>query len=175
MNKSVSVSILIVALSSTLIVGCDQDQKPSTLTSAPAVRKFKQATQIGGAVQNNSGVAKTGKVEVIEEKGHKITETMVKDGHFSLEIPADTALPLLLTYSAEDGKDKMVAAVIYDTVTRYYINPSTTAIAKAAKEMGGYTRANLDRATENTVHVPDSNKTSAGWRGDPTTQYGGWH
>lgn len=41
--------------------------------------------------------------------------------------------------------------------------------------MGGYTRANLVRAAEETVHVPDANKTSTGWRGDPTTQYGGWH
>jgi hypothetical protein len=51
----------------------------------------------------------------------------------------------------------------------------TTAIAKAAKTMGGYTRTNMVRAAEETVSVPEGNKTSTGWKGDPTTQYGGWH
>ena len=46
---------------------------------------------------------------------------------------------------------------------------------KAAKAMGGYNRANMIHAAENTVHTPDANKTTTGWRGDPTTQYGGWH
>jgi hypothetical protein len=80
-----------------------------------------------------------------------------------------------LTFSAESSEDKFVSAVIDNIITKYYINPSTTAIAKAAKDMGGYTRANMVRAAENTIHTPDANKTKTGWRGDPTTQYGGWH
>ncbi len=39
--------------------------------------------------------------------------------------------------------------------------------------MGGFTRANMILAAENTVHTPDANKTTTGWRGDPTTQNGG--
>jgi len=30
-------------------------------------------------------------------------------------------------------------------------------------------------AADSTVGVPDANKTSTGFRGDPTKQYGGWH
>jgi hypothetical protein len=80
-----------------------------------------------------------------------------------------------LNFSSETHPEKLVSVVLYDNVTKYFIDPSTTAIAKAAKAMGGYTRANLVRAAEDTTHTPDANKTTAGWRGDPTTQYGGWH
>jgi hypothetical protein len=114
-------------------------------------------------------------VEVTDETGRLITHVDVVDSHFSVEIPANTVLPILLTFSSESSTDKLVAVVIDDMMTLYFINPSTTAIAKAAKEMGGYTRANMTLAAENTVHTPDANKTTTGWRGDPTTQYGGWH
>ena len=73
------------------------------------------------------------------------------------------------------NSEQWMVAVVDEKISQYQINPATTAIAKAAKTMGGYTRANLVRAAEETVHVPDANKTSTGWRGDPTTQYGGWH
>jgi hypothetical protein len=114
-------------------------------------------------------------VEVTDESGHFITDAAVDNGHYSVEIPANTVLPILLTFSSELGAEKLVAAVVHDSITKYEINPSSTAIAKAAKAMGGYTHANMIRAAEDTAHVPDANKTTTGWRGDPTTQYGGWH
>jgi hypothetical protein len=156
------------------ITGCDQGQKTAKLTPH-VIKTYTKATTLEGVVSNNKGVIKEGRVEVTDEKGRLITEVVVDDGHFSVEIPANTVLPILLTLSSESSKDKLVTAVIDEMITRYYINPSTTAIAKAANEMGGYTRANMVRAAENTVHTPDENKTTTGWRGDPTTQYGGWH
>jgi hypothetical protein len=51
----------------------------------------------------------------------------------------------------------------------------TTFIAKKAKTLGCYNHANMVRAAEDTASVPDSNKTTEEFRGDPTTQYGGWH
>ena len=38
-----------------------------------------------------------------------------------------------------------------------------------------YNNAPAQQVAEETVHVPDANKTTSGWRGDPTTHYGGWH
>jgi hypothetical protein len=174
MKYSVIFSVLWVVLSALAVTGCEQDQKPLKTEPAP-VRKFAQTTTIEGNVSNNGGIINTGKVDVSDENGHVIAQAPVANSHFQVEIPANTVLPLLLTYSSERDKEKLVTAVIYDTVTKYYINPSTTAITKAAKAMGGYTRANMVRAAESTVHTPDGNKTSAGWRGDPTSQYGGWH
>ena len=68
-----------------------------------------------------------------------------------------------------------MAVVIHPTITRYDINPLTTAIAKKAMALGGYTDTNMRQAAESTVSVPDADKTSAGFRGDPTQHYGGWH
>ena len=73
-----------------------------------------------------------------------------------------------------DG-EKLITAVVHPTITQYDINPLTTLIAKKAKSMGGYSHANMVRAAEGTVTVPDANKTTEGFRGDPTTQYGSWH
>lgn len=174
MMRKVLCSMLLVFLGGFTLTACDQGGKTSA-TSQPEVKKYKQATMLQGSVNYNSGTIKAGVVHVTDENGRVITQTTLEDGHFQVEVPANTVLPVLLKFTSESGKEEFVTAVIYDTVTRYYINPSTTAIAKAAKSMGGYTRANMDRAAENTVHVPDSNKTSAGWRGDPTKQYGGWH
>lgn len=174
MKHKILFSLLLAILSCVAITGCEQGQKTAKVSQV-LVKKYTKATTLEGVVSNNKGVIKTGRVEVTDEKGRLITQVALEDGHFSVEIPANTVLPVLLTFSSESSSDKLVTAVIDDMMMKYYINPSTTAIAKAAKEMGGYTRANMALAAENTVHTPDANKTTTGWRGDPTTQYGGWH
>lgn len=174
MNRTILFTILPVILSGFVITGCEQGQKTAKV-SPVVVKKYAQATVLEGVVSNNKGVIKTGTVEVTDENGRLITHVAVDNGHYSVEIPANTVLPILLTFSSEPDAEKLVTAVIHDTITKYEINPSTTAIAKAAKAMGGYTHANMTRAAADTVHTPDANKTTTGWRGDPTTQYGGWH
>lgn len=174
MNRMNLFTILLVIVSSFAFTGCEQKQK--TAKASPAViKKYTQATILEGVVSNNKGVMKAGTVEVFDENDRLIASVAVTSGHYSVEIPANTILPILLTFSSESGSEKLVAAVIHDTITKYDINPLTTAIAKAAKAMGGYTHANMTRAAADTVHTPDANKTTTGWRGDPTTQYGGWH
>ena len=51
-----------------------------------------------------------------------------------------------------DG-EKLITAVVHPTITQYDINPLTTLIAKKAKSMGGYSHANMVRATEGAVTV----------------------
>ncbi len=157
-----------------LVSGCEQSPKPASL-SQTAIKKYSAATAIEGTVSTGKSLIKTGTVEVTDENGQKIKQVTVENGHFRVEIPSGTNLPLLLSFTSETHPEKLVSVVFYDDVTKYYLDPSTTAIAKAAKAMGGYTRANLVRAAEDTTHTPDANKTTTGWRGDPTTQYGGWH
>lgn len=174
MSRTFIYSVLLVILSSFTMTGCEQQKKASKLI--PAVeKKYALATTLEGMVSNNEGVVKSGTVEVTDENGRLITKVAVNNGHYSVEVPANTVLPILLTYSSESSKEKLVAAVVHNTITKYEINPATTAIAKAAKAMGGYTHAHMVRAADATVHAPDANKTTTGWRGDPTTQYGGWH
>ena len=174
MKYTVLFTVLLVTLSSLAVTGCDQGQKTAKVSQA-VVKKYAQATTLEGVVSNNTGVVKTGMLEVTDENGRLITQVAMDNGHFRVEIPANTVLPILLTFFSKSSSEKLVSVVIDDSITKYYINPLTTAIAKAAKTMGGYTHANMVRAAENTVHTPDANKTTTGWRGDPTTQYGGWH
>jgi len=174
MKRTIIFTVLPVILSGFAVTGCEQEQKMPKVSQA-VVKKYAKATTLEGAVSNNKGVIKTATLEVADESGRLITQSAVENGHYSVEIPANTVLPILLTVSSESSADKLVTAVIHDTITKYEINPSTTAIAKAAKAMGGYTHANMTRAAADTVHTPDANKTTTGWRGDPTTQYGGWH
>ena len=167
-------TILFTVLLAILTTGCEQDQKTAKVFPA-VIKKYAKATLLEGVISNNKGVIKTGVVEVTDENGHLITHVAVDNGHYQVEIPANTVLPILLTFSSESSTEKLVAAIIHDTITKYEINPLTTAIAATAKAMGGYTHANMTRAAAETVHAPDANKTTTGWRGDPTTQYGGWH
>ena len=167
-------TILFTVLLAILTTGCEQDQKTAKVVPA-AIKKYAKATLLEGVISNNKGVIKTGVVEVTDDNGHLITHVAVDNGHYQVEIPANTVLPILLTFSSESSTEKLVAAIIHDTITKYEINPLTTAIAATAKAMGGYTHANMTRAAAETVHAPDANKTTTGWRGDPTTQYGGWH
>ena len=173
MNRTIVFTVLL-AFSGFALTGCEQEKKTAKVSLA-VVKKYAQATVLEGVVSNDKGVIRTGTVEVTDENGHSIAHAAVDSGHYSVEVPANTVLPILLTFSSEPGTEKLVAAVIHDTITQYEINPSTTAIAKAAKAMGGYTHANMTRAAADTIHTPDANKTTTGWRGDPTTQYGGWH
>lgn len=173
MRSTVLLTALVI-LGSVAVTGCENSQKTAKAIPA-AVKKYAQATTLEGVVSNNSGVVKEGKVEVSDEIGHIITGVTVENGRYSVEIPAGTVLPILLTFSPVSGGEKLVTAVIHNTITKYEINPLTTAIAKSAKAMGGYTHSNMTRAAADTVSTPDANKTTGGWKGDPTTQYGGWH
>jgi len=161
-----------------LMMGCESKPQPAAVAKA-TVEKYAAATVLQGLVAGDGGPLKTGSVKALSEKGELVASTeLAGDAHYKLEIPAATELPLLLTYfpDANAPADKrMLAAVIHTSLSKYDINPSSTRIAKQAKALGGYTHKNLVRAAEETGIVPADNKTTAGFRGDPTTQYGGWH
>jgi len=174
MKRKLITSLLIVIMSSVTLAGCDDKQK-QVKAFPHDIKKYTQPTALEGMVSNNKANIKTGKLKVSDDNGRLIADTILENGHFRIDIPAHTELPLLLTVTSVANAEQLSVAVIDDKITNYQINPTTTAIVKAAKAMGGYTKANMVRAAEETVHVPDANKTSSGWKGDPTTQYGGWH
>lgn len=172
------VLVLAVLVAAGWATGCEKANKPA-LTSQQAIKKYDQATRLEGLVSRANKAIKTGTIKVTDSQGRQVADTVLQDSnHYQLEIPANTTLPIVLTfYPGPDSgaTDKLVAVVVDPTITKYDINSLTTAIAKKAESLGGYTRANMVMAAESTVAVPDENKTSTGFRGDPTTQYGGWH
>ncbi|MDD4916093.1 MAG: hypothetical protein PHW13_13790 [Methylococcales bacterium] len=161
----------------TLLIACGREQPPQ-ISNQPA-KTDKSPASLQGAVSNNSGPVKHGKIEARTASGDLLAETTLENSaRYLLTIPAGTVLPVILNYipdgRAADG-EKMQTVAVQPGISRYDINPLTTAIARQAKALGGYSLRNMVQAAEDGVHVPDANKTSTGFRGDPTTQYGGWH
>jgi len=170
------ITLLLLFMVSYFLTGCEKSNQ-NTASTKQVIKKYEQATTLEGVVSNNDGPIKAGTIKVIDNSEELVASTSLQNnGHYSIEIPANTVLPIVLTFYPEmaDG-EKLITVVIHPAITKYDINPLTTSIAKKAQAMGGYTHANMVRAAESTVTVPDANKTTAGFRGDPTTQYGGWH
>ncbi len=167
-------------LSSLLLTACNNNDSGNTpLTSQKTIQKYNSETTLTGRVSNKKGNIRSGEIKATNSKNKLIATTQVnKDSHYSLTVPAGTELPITLTFSptAENtDQDKLISVAIYSSLKKYDINDLTTLIAKKAKSLGGYTHSNMSIAADSTVGVPDANKTSTGFRGDPTKQYGGWH
>jgi hypothetical protein len=172
-------SLLMLLIASCGLTACDNQPSTTTPLSHQSTKTYSQATTLQGTVSNQQGRIKSGYIKVTDSNQQTIASTDVQDnGLYKIEIPANTQLPIVLTFHPDEkyaNAEQFMVVAIDPAISKYDINPLTTAIAKKAKEMGGYTRSNLVIAAENMVHVPDANKTSTGFRGDPTTQYGGWH
>ena len=154
-----------VLLLSGLLTACNdmQQSKPAK----PVTEKYTASTVLlTGKVQGTSQT-----VEALDgESQNVIVSAQVQEkGRYQLEVPAQTKLPIVLR------SDEFISVVIDSDVTNYDINSLTTTIAARAKALGGYTRKNIVSAASDSVNAPDANKTSTGWRGDTTSQYGGWH
>ena len=173
-NKVIK-TLLITSLSSLLLVACGEEKKKQPLIKV-AVQSYQQLKVLKGLVVNEKGSEITGGLSVTDSAGKVVAKTQIQSSkHYRVEIPAGTTLPIVLTVTEKDKTEKLRAVVISPAVSSYDISVLTTKIAKRAKELGGYTYANMVMAADSTVGVPDSNKTSTGFKGDPTTQYGGWH
>lgn len=161
------------------LTACNNDNQQTTAPISHASKKYNQATTLEGVVSDSHGRIKAGQIKATDSNQRIIASTEIQNnGQYHIAIPANTTLPIVLSFHHEASQanaEQIIVAVIDPMISKYDISPLTTAIANAAKAMGGYTRANLVIAAENMVHVPDANKTSTGFRGDPTTQYGGWH
>ena len=170
---------VIVLITSSFLYGCGDNQPQEKQTIKKEIKSFKQVTILKGLVTDDKGRVKQGELKVTNTKKQVIATTTIQDdGYYKIEIPAATSLPLLLSVSfqSNEGKTKeLTAAVVYTSMTKFDINSLSTKIAKKAKSLGGYTHANMLIAAESMVDMPDDNKTTRGFRGDPTKQYGGWH
>lgn len=178
LSKFHATSRLALCLALPALSGC-QPEQPHTLLTQPSVKKYLQATVLQGNVIDQQGVSTSGRVQATDALGRMLAQTDVNaHGRYRLEIPADTVLPVVLSYTpaATAGDQPTLTTVAIDPAIRQYdLNTLTTAIANKAKALGGYTRANMIVAAESMIAAPEANKTSTGFRGDPTQQYGGWH
>lgn len=177
LKQSLSFTCILLA-SGGILTGCDSKPKTSTGTIV-SVQKYEKVKTLHGLVTNDDGPIKTGIIKALTETGQELSQTQLEGSpQYSLDVPAGTILPIILAYypTAEASDNpRMIAAVVHAGASKFDINQLSTGIAERAKAFGGYTHKNLVRAAEESGTVPASNKTTAGFRGDPTTQYGGWH
>ena len=154
--------VLIGLLNAFLLSACNEMQQSKPATQS-VIKYTATSVFLSGKVEN-----KTGNVEALDGE-NLVASANIQNGRYQLEISAQSKLPIVLR------ADNFISVVIDADVTNYDINSFTTNIAAKAKSLGGYTRQNMISAASNSVHTPDANKTSTGFRGDTTTQYGGWH
>ncbi|MDD5578315.1 MAG: hypothetical protein PHY16_03415 [Methylobacter sp.] len=177
-SRKFSFILLIALITCCFLPGCGNNNQ-SNVPVQPATIKYDKATTLEGAVSDDHGPVKSGNIRVTDSKSQVVASTVIHDsGQYSVAIPAGTRLPIVLAFSQDVQNataEKLITVVVYTNITKYDINPRTTAIAKKAQAMGGYTHRNLILAAESAASVPDANKTTAGFHGDPTKQYGGWH
>jgi len=174
-NNKMLKTVFTLVIMSIFLAACDEQKKKGPLIKVP-VQKYKQLKVLTGTVLDENGPVLEGEIKVADSSGKVVASTRLDNNkHYSVDIPAGTTLPIVLTVSPEGSSEKLRAVIVSSAISKYEINPLTTKIARQAKELGGYTYANLTMAAGDAVGVPDANKTSTGFRGDPTKQYGGWH
>lgn len=160
------------------LFACGND-KPAKVVETETIQKYEREVVLQGSVSTNGSAVKSGLVEARLVSGQLLASMELDNSpRFKITIPAGTVLPVVLSYATSANTpeaDKLLSVVVQTGVYRYDINPLTHAIASQARSMGGYSFKNMTQAAADSVHVPDANKTTTGFRGDPTTQYGGWH
>ena len=171
----------IILLFCITLFGCDsgENKNKKEFSIQQTVQKYTKDVTLKGKVSNKKGLIKTGVISATDSKGKVVATSELKNkSSYSIVIPAGVELPIVLIFSPQANsteKDKLTTVAIYTSIKKYDINDLTTLIAKKAKSLGGYTHPNMSIAADQTVGIPDTNKTSTGFRGDPTKQYGGWH
>jgi hypothetical protein len=170
--------IILAVFFSVLISGCESQQEPNMLLTAKSnvSQRFEGAHTLKGLVSNDERPIKNGRVEATDLNGQVLaTMSLVDNARYRFDLPAGTSYPVILTAYPASGEEPLRVVVANPTPVNFDITSLTTAIAEQAKQMGGYTRKNLQRAAFEGVAMPDRDRTQAGFRGDPTKQFGGWH
>jgi len=175
-NSFNRLSVLLIIVFSSLILSACSDDKPNKPLIKAQIKKYGKATVLKGSVSDDKETVLSGEIKVTDEQGKIITTAKLqKNNRFAVEIPAGTTLPIVLTFEPGNGSTQLISVAVDPYIKIYEINPRTTAIAKQAKALGGYTVVNIMQAANSAVNAPGRNRTSANFRGDPTKQYGGWH
>jgi hypothetical protein len=134
-------------------------------------------SRIEGIVTDRDGPITSGKIIIKDKNGAAITSvTLNGDSKYSADIPANAAYPVFLEI---DERDELLEAVVLDpTAVKQDITPMSSLVVRSARDLGGVTKENMARAAINAISqskTAGGKNTTAGFKGDPTKQYGGWH
>ena len=173
--------LILILLSVSVLIGCGSNNNNSKSQSSPtaSVLKHNKAVTVTGIARVGKSRITSGKVVIAGIKGAVKASAHFKDSpSFSLEIPAGTSYPVLLSVypDTEPFKRTTLKVVVMNPYSKdQVVTRTTTAIAESALALGGYTAKNMMQATRTTSPFPDRDTSVEGFNGDPTAQFGGWH
>jgi len=154
------------------LVGCGDSSHPGSSQSAAP------ASITGIVLQDETPITKA-RIEATDSAGKVIANTEVGgDGHYRIAIPVGAKYPVVLNASFEGEGSPLKAAVTSDLATDQNISSVTTIVVNTAMNLGGLTEINLAKAAGAAISQRKStggSGGSAGFKGDPTKHYGGWH
>ncbi|MDP2180544.1 hypothetical protein [Methylicorpusculum sp.] len=161
---------LIAASVCLLLFGCGEN---SGNKSQPAV----SAAHIEGVVTDRDEPVTQGKILAKDAGGKTVaTSDVTNDSKFAITLPASAQYPVVLEVTAGDS---VLEAVVLDPMpAQLDISTMSSLVVQSARDIGGITKANMAQAAINAIRQnkkASGKSTSAGFKGDPTKQYGGWH
>ncbi len=151
-----------------MLSGCDN----ATNTSSASAKKM-----IEGVVSYQGELITQGVVEVKDANDQLVARTTINnDAKYRVEIPKNSSYPLLLQVT---GQKELLEAVIIDSnAVLQDITSLSTLVVRSARDLGGLTKENMAKAAIHAIQQSKKSsgkRTSTGFKGDPTKQYGGWH
>ena len=161
-----------VLLITLLNAACGQSPNSSSSSGSASV-------QISGVVLKDDQPVIHASIGATDISGKPVASIRLEgDSHFRITLPAGTTYPVVLSAKIDGDEIPLKAAVISDQVTDQDISSTTTVVVNTAISLGGLNEANLAKAVGAAISQRKSSGgggTSAGFKGDPTKQYGGWH
>lgn len=154
-----------------ILAGCGDSSAPRTAGIAE--------DKIAGIVLTDEGPVPQAKIEASDRNGNVVAKIEAgADAHYSLQLPTGTSYPIVLTARIESLPQPLKAVVTSELAEEQDISEVTTLVVDTAMSLGGLTEANLAKAAGAAISQRKSkggSGGSAGFKGDPTKQYGGWH
>ena len=148
-------------------------------SSTSGSSKSAAPTIIAGIVLQDETPVTKASIEATDAGGKLVANTEVNgEGHYRISIPAGASYPVILSASFEGEGSPLKAAVTSDLGADQDISTVTTIVVNSALSLGGLTETNLAKAAGAAISQRKStggSGGSAGFKGDPTKQYGGWH
>lgn len=137
-----------------------------------------RAVTVSGIVADREGLFAEATVIAQTLEGATITATQADaQGEYQLVLPKGTHFPVLLRSEGRDGKP-IEAVILNEEVPQQDLTRMSTLVVASARNLGGITPENMVRAAANAIQqsrTTSGKQTVAGFKGDPTKQYGGWH
>jgi hypothetical protein len=177
MNNPMNIKLFTVCLSATLwLTACNDNAPSSSSASTP--------TRLTGHVSNDDGPVGHTRIEAKDALGRVAAKAELQGGTntYQLSLPVGTAYPVILTaYPQATPTATLKAAVASPLAAEQDISPISTIIVDTALSLGGLTEANLAKAAGAAISLRKKSGGSGGgattesFKGDPTSQHGGWH